>query len=224
MNILIHACSDRMPYVDSFLIPYLTANGWEKSDISVWEDSKKRGCLRSYIDSYEALPANGDTWHLQDDVLPAKDFYKRAKDLENVPGIMCGFGNVHFEQYGRKFGQASNLADMFYSFPCIRIPNAMIKEWLKWFDEHKNTQELAGFVEGNKYVDYFFMLFIGDNPRHTLILNLKPCLVEHVDEYVGGSKVNKGREKPAKALEFVDDGGLEQLKAWAVSKHFIEEQ
>lgn len=212
-NILIHTCNQRIEYVKGFLGPRLRKQGFK--NIQVYWDKDNKGCLQSYIESYQQLPKNGDTWHLQDDVLPDQRFYTWACDLESYDGIICGFGNKWF--YNKEmFGEAHNQHEMFYSFPCTRIPNKLCHEWLKWFEEVKDEHpEITKRLAENKYVDYFFKLFIGSNPREIPILNFEPCIVEHVDEYLGHSMVNPARVMPAKALRFEDDEALEDLKKWA---------
>lgn len=211
-KILIHACNRRIEYVIGFLEPRLKDQGFK--NIEVFLDSENKGCLASYIESYKKLPRKGHTWHLQDDVLPDRRFYQWACESESFDGIICGFGNKWF--YNKEmFGEAHNQHEMFYSFPCIRIPNIICHEWLEWFERVKDeVPEIASRLSENKYVDYFFKLFIGSNPGKIPILNFKPCIVEHIDDYIGHSVVNAARVMPARALIFEDDESLEEFKKW----------
>ena len=76
MRILIHAVPQRMWYVQNFMISQLREQGYEGEDIFV--DDRKLGNLEACLQSFEQLPDEGGTWHLQDDLLLAKDFVKRA--------------------------------------------------------------------------------------------------------------------------------------------------
>lgn len=213
-KILIHASPQRMEFVDTFLVPRLLKIGFKAEYVEVWEDKENKGCLTSYIESYEALPKTGDTWHLQDDVLPDRRFYKWARNLMYYQGIVNGFGNKWYYNKAM-FGDAHNQHEMFYSFPCIRIPNELCHKWLKWFETAKvEVPEISSRLSENKYIDYFFKLFIGSNKDGIPIWNFEPCIVEHVDEYAGGSIVNYARQLPAKALSFQDDKALEELEEW----------
>lgn len=214
MKILIHACSDRIFFVTDFIIPKLIESGVPKEAIYVHEDTDHTGCLRSYIASFDALDLDGDTWHLQDDVLPRKDFGFWVKGLENFPGgIICGYGNKEFYMTNQ-FGYAKDKTDMFYSFPCLRISNKIAHEFVDWFNYQNKLPLYQEYIVHNKFVDFLFKEFIGDNPKQIPIFNLKPCLVEHVDEYCNGSLVNKSRGKPSKALYFNDHEALDELCKW----------
>ena len=222
MKIMIHACKNRIFYVNDFLVPYLLEQGYDKGDILVYLDEEK-GCLKAHLDAFKNfVPDDKDyLWHLQDDVLPRSDFYFHAehalKDFMRG-GIVCGFGNKEF--YKReKFGYAYNSNDMFYSFPCIRIPNYICHDFVRWFNERAvNRVDLQKYIVNNKFVDYLFKVyvdlkFIGET--HDMgMFNYRPCLVDHVDEYCGGSTVNKDRKKPARALIFEDSESKLRLKRW----------
>ena len=212
VSIMIHACIDRMHYVNGFLVPTLLRDGWEEDDITIWED-KEEGCLEAYLHSFRELPARGDTWHLQDDVLPDRRFRFFANQWLTFSGIINGFGNAR-KYTTHCFGIAKDADAMFYSFPCIRIPNDMAHEFAAWVEEQRENPKYMTYIRENKYVDWLFKQWIGRNERKIQIENLRPNLVEHVDEYCGGSTVNKARTNPAKALQFEDGYQLERLKEW----------
>lgn len=213
-NIMIHAAPPRMHYVNDFLVPRLKAQGF--NNITIWNDSKGLGCLWSYIESLESLPEEGHTWHLQDDVLPDHRFYKWAtSEWAQYPGIITGFGCKYF-YHVNSFGNARNCEDMFYSFPCMRIPNKVSKNFIDWFNEVKDRDiRIIEKLPTGKYVDYFFKLFIGDNEHEIAIYNFFPNIVEHVDECISGSLVNKQRKKLAKAILFEDVKALADLRVWS---------
>lgn len=213
MNIMIHACIDRMHYVEGFLVPTLLKDGWEEEEVEVYEDTKEEGCLKAYLHSFKSLPGEGDTWHLQDDVLPDRRFKWFAEKWADYDGIINAFGNVRFYKPA-DFGPVPDAGKMFYSFPCLRIPNALAHEFVAWVNANMNKPQYIQYTSAGKYVDWLFKQFIGRNERGIGILNMRPCLVEHVDEYCGGSQVNKQRQNPAKALQFEDSQQLERLKEW----------
>ena len=215
--IMIHAAPSRMKYVTEFLQPRLKAQGFQ--EIIVWNDSESLGCREAYLESFRSLPETGHTWHLQDDVLPDKRFYEWAtSEWAEYPGIINGFGCGNYTPRSR-FGNAHNMEDMVYSFPCMRIPNEVAKDFLKWFEaaREKDINILEKLPSG-KFIDYFFKLYIGNNDKGIAIYNFFPNIVEHVDEYITGSLVNKQREKLAKAIQFDDDEALKDLVAWS-KKH-----
>lgn len=218
MKVMIHTCKKREYYVSNFLVPALIKSGFEKDEVYIYLDDKGLGCLKSYLKSFEELPANNDNiWHLQDDVLPRRDFFKHSEKLSVFDdAIICGFGNKEF--YTKNdFGYANNASEMFYSFPCIRIPNYICNNFVKWFDMvAKKEVKYQKYIVNNKFVDYLFKEFVDYHflGVNMTIFNYRPCLVEHVDEFVEGSTVNKNRPKPAKALIFNDKVALEELCKW----------
>ena len=76
MKILIHAVPQRLWYVQNFMLPQLRQQGYEEAQIFL--DDRKLGNLEACLQSFEQLPDEGGTWHLQDDLLLAKDFVRRA--------------------------------------------------------------------------------------------------------------------------------------------------
>ena len=92
MKILIHACPQRMWYVQEFLAPALQAQGAD--EIEIWNDAEGRGNLASCMASFAARTGDGGTWHIQDDVLPCRDFVERCR--QNDEGVVYGFCNEQF--------------------------------------------------------------------------------------------------------------------------------
>ena len=207
MNILIHACEQREEYVRGFLIPELIRQGWDKDKIVLWVDHG-RGNLQAYLGSYAALPDTGDWWHLEDDVLPDGRFFKYAQGLSHFPGIVCGFGAGLY--YGlRDFGYVQDPSEIFYSFPCIRIPCEVVKSFLRWLEQVKDRFKKT--ISSGAGIDYLFREYI--KTQDVPIFNFKPCLVEHIDDLLGGSLVNPERGQ-AKAVIFEDPGALARLQGW----------
>ena len=66
-------------------------------------------------------------------------------------------------------------------------------------------------MEIGKGIDFLFRKFVLLHPIP--IYHHNPCMVEHFDDYIGGSLINM-RDKPIKAVKFEDHIRLEELKSW----------
>lgn len=201
MDILIHASPQRMKYVTGFLVPKLNGNC-----ITVWNDHEAKGNIRAYMKSMEHL-IGGDTWHLEDDVLPDRHFNEWAERLKDFKGIVCGFGS----KGGKNVLGEAEAEDMWYSFPCIRIPNDYIQGFLDWI-EYGNDMDVALRMQIGKGIDFLFRKYVMSHPIP--IYHHNPCMVEHIDDLIGGSLINI-REEPIRAIRFEDTERLEELKHWA---------
>ena len=205
MEILIHASPQRMEYVTRFLLPRL--NGLK---ITVWCDHERKGNLKAYLESYKDLTPYGDTWHLEDDVLPDRHFRQWAEEMEHFDGIVCGYGSKGYKDV---IGEIKHPEDMWYSFPCIRIPNAYLLDMMPWFEDIKTRDlDIKRKVEANKGIDYIFRRYVIGHPIP--IYHHDPCMVEHVDDLTGGSLTNIRAQSP-KAIRFEDREGVEELRRWA---------
>ncbi len=212
MKILIHACQQRMWYVEGFLIPMLQAQGAD--DIEIWNDTEHKGNLQACMDSFAVRIGDGGTWHIQDDVLPARDFVKRC--CEHDEGIVYGFCCEQFRDDPQQTGKVY-LADAWHSFQCVRIPDAYAREYVAWVRGGKwKTEsphpELPILWEMGKGDDSFFSEFIACRHPYDVAENLKPNLVEHVDWIIGGSILHKYREYFARAYYWEDEALVDELK------------
>lgn len=212
MNFLIHACPQRMWYVEEFLVPSLKAQGAE--NIEVWNDTEKKGNLIACMESFAARSGDGGTWHLQDDVIICHDFVERCR--ENDEGIVYGFCCRNFNDRLDAYGEVY-VPDAWNSFQCIRIPDQWAREcadWVlnkKWFNDY-TSPELPILWKLGKGDDTFFHEFMNCCHGTETALNLKPNLVDHIDWLVGGSSIQQWRDYLARA-EFFDDLYLiEELK------------
>lgn len=210
MHIMIHACPQRRWYVDEFLVPSLFEQGLPESDVEVYEDTAGRGCLQSTIISFTLCgKREGGTWHLQDDVILARDFVKRAE--ENDDGLVCGYGN---QQFGPYIGMAGNVPVIFHwwSFPCIRIPNHMAREFAEWcHTEAQCREQYRSCFMRNNGDDSLFRDWVVDKYPYIHVTNMKPNLVDHIDYLIGGSTVTNYREHPARAFYFEDRDLVDEL-------------
>ena len=162
---IIHTCPKRLWYVEEFLLPSMTAQGIKPEDIKVWNDAEGIGNLRATMKSFSEIPMDGQgTWHLQDDVIISSNF--KALTEKHNEGIVCGFCSRYSEE--RPTGDTT-LRNIWYSFPCIRIPNNLARECSKWFYHGAiNDAKYKNWVESKKHDDEAFKEF----------LKLKhPCLI-----------------------------------------------
>lgn len=207
MKILIHAVPERMWYVDEFLIPALRAQGAEA--VEIWNDAEHRGNLAACMDAFASREGDGGTWHLQDDVLPCRDFVKRCRDLDN--GVVFGFCCRNF---GDRLDASGTVyvADAWNSFQCVRIPDAYARECSAWvrsmrWAKESPSPELPILWQLGKGDDTFFHEYLACYHPYDAVENVKPNLVEHVDWLLGGSTLQHWRDYLARA-EFWDDQDL----------------
>ena len=185
---LIHSCKDRYWYVRYYLIPSLKKQGIPKEDIIVYNDDNKEGLLTSFIKSYDYI-GDEDAWHLQDDIVLSKDF-KKVADAHDT-GIVCGFCN----SFSRGNPGYVCLWNMWYSMPCIRIPGDILRNFIVWLKEPATQRRLKVYFEDNKHDDVLFEIFLREQYPHIRVGNVSPNMVNHIDHLIGGSLVNKDRNK-----------------------------
>lgn len=211
MKVLIHACPARMWYVEDFLYPSLRDQGLPAEDIEIWNDTEGKGNLKSCMESFAARPeGDGDTWHLQDDVIVCRDFVKRAELV--APGVAYGFC---CEKFTDDIGQRGRVhqPDMWHSFQCVRIPDAYARECAAWFfDDARHRFLYKDYVATGKMDDFFFWAFMEDRHPRDLVTNVAPNLVNHVDWMIGGSVLGSWRGYIASSDLWEDDELLEDLK------------
>lgn len=198
MKYMIHACNQRMWYVDNFLVPSLLQQGIKEDDIYVYCDKDREGNLMSWVKScrlsYE-MWGDINVWHLQDDVIVCSDFKKRTEELEsNECAVICGF--VCDYDDGRNPGQKASKNHMWYSFPCIRVQTTLAKSFADWTDIYVwRDNQYYFWVKYKKGDDYIFRIYVESYFPNEPVLNLKPNLVDHVDFLLGGTVVNPQRDK-----------------------------
>lgn len=203
---LIHAINRRMWYVENHLIPDMVENGIDKSSIIVYNDDKELGNLGAFLDSVKNVDC--DLWHLQDDVIICRNF-KELTEKHNA-GVVCGFCSRYSEDKKPGYVFAD---DMWYSFPCIRIPASIMKEFKSWIKTQLEENTIhTNWIKANKYDDSLFMEFMKERYPLMAILNLKPNLVNHIDYLIGGSIVNPKRAKDAGSIYWDDVQLLEEWK------------
>lgn len=212
MKILIHACPKRMSYVEGYLAPMLRRRGAEI--VEIWNDENGHGNLRSCMESFAARRGHGGTWHIQDDVLPCRDFVERCREYESdgvVYGFTCGAFGDDIGQTGRVYAP-----DVWHSFQCVRIPDAYARECAEWYFSGEWAQagepELWALQEMGQGDDTFFRTFLQVRHGRERFTNAAPNLVEHVDWLIGGSILSPWRGFVARSALWDDRGELEDLK------------
>lgn len=207
MKYMIHTYTARLWYVQGYLIPSMIEQGIKEEDIILWLDDKGWGNLTSWNKSCEYIrdnfPANEGMWHLQDDVLIARNFYEKTKNHDKrIIGV--GFRNAIYNLSEAALVGKQRMYDLAYSFPCIFIPNNLMQGYLEFFQEE--------VVEGGKYKkmyernrgdDYFFYLYLKAYKPTLDVYNYDPCLVEHICYLIGGSTLYV-RKKEVRAYNFKD--------------------
>lgn len=203
---MIHACPNRLWYVNDFLIPSMIKQGIKRKDIKIYCDENGDGNLVSWLKSCEQVDC--DTWHLQDDILISSDFGKITK--HDYKTIVCGFSSRVDKNHGSGLLHVSS---MWYSFQCIYIPKRYTDEFITWFEKHKDSNaKVQEKVKRNKGDDAVFMRYMWNARPYDFVINLYPNLVEHVYYLIGGSVVNKAREKPLVSRYWEEPELIEQLE------------
>ena len=201
---MIHAYPKRMPYVEQFLVPSMTEQGINKEDIYVYNDTKARGNLGAFVDSLKWITKNcsgvDGVWHLQDDVIISHDFKEKTEQYDK--GMVQGFKTEY---------DVDKI--LWYSFCCIRIPNKVIPKFLHWLNtDAVKEKKYRTMISYNKYDDALFQDWVYYHYRDATI-QLSPNIVDHVDWLIGGSLVNKQRDKDiVRSVNWKDEYLVDELK------------
>ena len=192
---LIHSCPKRRWYVDNYLIPSMQEQGIPADDIMIYDDKAKLGNLAAFIDScyrlLEVVGTDGGTWHLQDDVLICSDFKQRTEELD-THNVVCGF-TCHYDEFHPTAG-LQPMKNLWWSFPCIRIPNKDLQEFLDWVKVWVWRDHQFDFcTKQNKGDDYIWKVWVTSFRANQMMYGCLPTLVEHVDYLIGGSEANPQR-------------------------------
>lgn len=191
MKFVIHTCPDRAWYVNDFLVPSMLKQNIPEKDIIVHNDTEHMGTLKFYLKSFSELPKDSyGTWHLQDDVVLSKHFSELAEEYDD--GVVNGFCSRYCKGKGPGIVKPDK---MWYSFPCMRIPNQLVHEFLHWFHSRASKEsKWQHMIEANKFIDAFFMYFLQEKYPDLRMRNVSPNLVDHIDYMLGGSTINSAKE------------------------------
>lgn len=207
---MIHAVPKRMWYVEDFLVPSMLEQGIDKDNIIVYNDSEHLGNLKACMKSFSmAGDDDGGTWHLQDDTLICKKFKILTESLDF--GLVCGFSSEMYDGPGR-IG-AISVQDMWFSFPCIRIPNQYARECSEWVNTYIiGNPVYKAFWEKGVNDDWAFRSYLREFHKKECAINLAPNLVNHIDYLIGGGTGKGQRKNPVTAQYWTDDDLVEKLE------------
>ena len=208
---LIHAYPKRMWYVENYLIPSMLAQGINPEDIQVYNDEKGEGNLRACLNAFASVPEDqGGTWHLQDDICISKDFKIRTEWYDH--GLVCGFSSLLYDGDIEEKKGAVKRENMWFSFPCIRIPNQWARECADW---------VSNYIIGNPVYERYWAKGVNDDwcfrqwlktfHKDCIALNTMPCLVDHVDYLLGGGSGGM-RKKPVRAQYWDSEDLVKELE------------
>ena len=206
---LIHTYPKRLWYVNEYIIPSMLKQGIHEEDIKVYNDIDGDGNLRACMKAFASVDDNDEsTWHLQDDVCICKDFKERTEMYSK--GLIAGFSSALYDGPG-KIGPVT-IENMWFSFPCILIPNQYAIACSKW---------VMDFIIGNPIYerywkrgvndDWAFRLYIKNFHKNDPCLNIYPNLVDHVDYLLGGGSGGK-RKQEVRAQFWKDDDVVSELE------------
>lgn len=209
---MIHACPQRMWYVEGYLIPSITSQNVHRDDITLWVDKDNLGCLESCMRAFESLPDDDNgTWHLQDDVVISERFKELTEKHDT--GIVCGH-SFHLHSDRRDATGYVPLEKMWFSFPCIRIPNKIARGCADYFRREIVTDEqYAHWIKARRYDDTIFSIYVAFYHSREKALNLVPNLVAHIDYLMGGTIANDAtRTEPEQYFD--EPETMERVKRW----------
>ena len=207
---LIHAYPKRMWYVEEYLIPSMLKQGIAREDIRVYNDEEHAGNLMACMKAFASCEGDGGTWHLQDDVAICSDFKERTEWYDQ--GLVCGFSSLLYDGDIEAKKGAVNRDNMWFSFPCIRIPNEWARECSKWV-----TNYIVGnfvyerYWKGGANDDWAFRKYLREFHKDCVALDIMPNLVDHVDYLLGGGSGGK-RKKPVRAQYWADPEIIKELE------------
>lgn len=208
---MIHSSPQRQWYVKDFLVPSMLEQGIKESDIIIQCDVEKKGNLISCMEAFKYCgdhPVVGGTWHLQDDVIICHDFAEKTRFYND--GVVCGAVVKEWGPDATKTG-IQPVKELWYSFPCIRIPDEIAGECAKWFFEDASKRNDSRFrtrIIRKKHDDDFFQFFLFEKYPSMTITNLKPNITDHIDYLIGGSIVNAERKTKVNRSAYFEDGYL----------------
>lgn len=210
MKYLIHCYPKRLWYVEQYLIPSMLNQGIMRENIGIYNDDKGLGNLKACMNAFASVDDNEEsTWHLQDDVCICRDFKERTEQYRN--GLVAGFCSFYDEEKHGGPGEV-NQDKMWFSFPCILIPNKYAIECSRWVDEYIIGNDVyKKYWEKGVNDDWCFRQYLKSCHPEAMAINLAPNLVEHVDYLLGGGSGGK-RNREVKALYFNDNDVVAELE------------
>lgn len=189
---LIHACLPREWYVMEYLIPSMLAQGIRDENISIYLDKNEEGNLESCMKAFESVPDDdGGIWHLQDDILLGSNFKELTEKYDS--GIVCGHCYAKHKDRCDCIGEVG-IDKMWYSFPCIRIPNQIARGCAEYYHNDILPNRIyAPWIVAKKFDDTIFLMYLSSHHPKMTALNLVPNIVAHIDYLIGGTCAGKDR-------------------------------
>lgn len=211
---MIHACIEREEYVTNILLPSLTKQGIKRNEIHIWYDTEKWGNLKSFVESSKWVAQTQDPkasiWHLQDDVLPSKQFREVAE--RGYVGFASGFCNELFDGERTNYIGVTTPNGMWFSFQCILIPNAVMGRFADWYENDCIPNNLLPeYVSTGKCDDSIFREYVMAHEARLPAINLFPNIVDHIDFLIGGTVINKHRQGEKRQAYWRDEALDEAL-------------
>ena len=214
---VVHTSPKRINFVQEYMIPCFKRYGI--TDIIIWNDEKMEGQLHAWTKCAEWIVLNKQefdgTWHLEDDVIPCKNFKTISEDKAKDGIIVQGFTtNYKFADFKGKTGIVS-VKDLPYGMQCIYIPNFYLKGYIYFVSEfvNKGAYKKRQYDCGTLYSDNVFRGFLRKYCRNAVVNVLDNCMVEHIDYLIGGRSV-KQTSVDRKATKFDNYEEVELLKEW----------
>ena len=210
MHIMIHACPAREWYVNEYLVPSIVDQGISRDEITIWMDRDGVGNLAACLESFaQCSKHDGETWHLQDDVIVCRDFADRIRAAPD--GLALGFCVDKYER--GHIVEGPTMAHYMWqsSFPCLKIPNILAGEFVNWLVSAQNRPEINKLVQTGKKDDTLFWIFMQENHKDMRVTNISPHLVDHVDWLIGGSTINQWREDIVRSCRWNDENLITEL-------------
>lgn len=219
---MIHAVPKRMWYVSEYLIPSMLEQGIQREQIDVYCDDKQLGNLKACMDAFLQTGDNSEgTWHLQDDVIISSKFAEQTARYNR--GLVAGFCSTMYDK-DRQAGN-TDVKNMWYSFPCIRIPNKIAKDCAKWvLEQIIGNPVYTKYWKDGRNDDWSFKLYLGTCCKRERAYNLAPNLVEHIDYLIGGSANGSSRAEHCTSAYWNEEKLVEELrkKLWRGSQQTKE--
>lgn len=199
---LIHTYPKRLWYVEEYLIPSMLKQNIAEVDITIYNDIKHEGNLRACLNAFLSVPDDDNgTWHLQDDIIICKDFKERTEAYDE--GLVAGFSSYYDDR--RHGGQGKvNQSLMWFSFPCIRIPNKYARHSAEFTERSIiGNEAYRRYWEKGVNDDWCFRQYLNAFHPDDDAINLAPNLVDHIDYLLGGGSGGQ-RKREVRAKYFND--------------------
>lgn len=206
---MIHTMPKRLWYVEDYLIPSMLAQGIDEENILVYNDSQYEGNLLACMHAFQEVDmSETGTWHLQDDVIISHDF-KEVTEANNY-GFVCGFKSIYDGEQAPS-GKVP-LNKLWFSFPCIRIPNRVALGCAKWvLHEIIGNPVYKEWWKTGVNDDMLFRKYIWQFYQSEVATNLAPNIVDHVDYLIGGTVNSSKRGKQIRSLLWKDEYLVDEL-------------